>query len=202
MWHLWANFVIKTFLHPIRGEEGRAYFVSQIQNGSSLPVFFMNEQDMLYSARSQSSKQQSGSKARKRVQEERQKTAISILLVVLVGAGLVCGGFFLAREYLHRTEQHVSNQINELMLENRRIENEIKETMQLFKDELESYKEEIQQVRSEMNAIYEELELAGESLTGTDATRQSLQERMAELDKQLAALREQLRKLEEAVLAL
>jgi chromosome segregation ATPase len=136
------------------------------------------------------------------VQKERQKTATSILLVLLVGAGLVCGGFLLAREYLHRTEQHVSNQVNELMLENRRIENEIKETMQLFKDELESYKEEIQQVRSEMNMIYEELELAGESLTGTDATRQSLQERMAELDKQLAALREQLRKLEEAVLAL
>jgi chromosome segregation ATPase len=201
MWYLWANFVIKSF-HPIRGEEGRAYFVSQIHSESSLPVFFMNEQDLLYSARSQSSKQQSGSKAQKRVQKERQKTATSILLVLLVGAGLVCGGFFLAREYLHRTEQHVSNQINELMLENRRIENEIKETMQLFKDELESYKEEIQQVRSEMNMIYEELELAGESLTGTDATRQSLQERMAELDKQLAALREQLRKLEEAVLAL
>jgi chromosome segregation ATPase len=159
----------------------------------------MNDQDLTIT-RSQTQKQHPGSKMRPG-REERQKI-VSYLLLLLLWTALVCGGFFCARGYLNRTEQRFLNQIDELRLENQRIEEEIVETMQLFYNELNSYKEEIQLVRSEMNMIQEELELTGESITGTDQTRQSLQERMAELDKQLAGLREQLRKLEEAVRAL
>lgn len=135
------------------------------------------------------------------LREKRQKT-VSFLLLLLLWAGLVCGGFFLAHDYLQRTEQRFLGRIDELRLENQRIEKEIVGAMQLFNGELESYKEEIGSIRSEMNIIQEELELTGESITGTDQTRQSLQERMAMLDKQLVALKEQLQKLEEAVRAL
>jgi chromosome segregation ATPase len=167
-----------------------------------LAAFFMNDRELIYSARSQAQRQQSGHKAQKKLRKERQKTAVYFLLMALLWTGLVYGGYFLAREHLHRTEQHISEQFDELRQENRRIEKEITEAMQLFQNEVEKYKEEMQQIREEMQRIQEELELTGESITGTDKTRQSLQERMAELDKQLAALKEQLRKLEEAVRAL
>ncbi|RJX24929.1 MAG: hypothetical protein C4554_08060 [Dethiobacter sp.] len=164
----------------------------------------MNDQDLIHSTRSQVQRQQLSNKTKsgKKLRGERQKTAVSFLLILLLWGGLVCGGYFLAREHLRKTEQHVSNQINELKLQNQRIESEITGAMQLFHQELENYKEEMRQIRSEMQMIQEELELTGESITGTDQTRQSLQERITELDKQLAALKEQIRKLEEAVRAL
>jgi chromosome segregation ATPase len=133
--------------------------------------------------------------------KERQEKR-SFLLLLLLWIGLVVGGGLGAWGYLHKTEQHFLNRVEEVKLENRRLGNEIVEMMQLFNDELKNYKVEIELVRSELAMIQEELELTGESLTGTDQTRQSLQERMAELDQQLAALKEQLRKLEEAVRAL
>ncbi len=137
-------------------------------------------------------------KARQRKRDKRLKTTFSIIGVIILWVGLVGGGYYYA---LNRI-QHISDRINEVMLENQRIGEEIAGTMQLLQQELDSYKGEIQQVQNELQLIQEELELTGESITGTDQTRQSLQERMAELDKQLAALKEQLRKLEEATRAL
>lgn len=150
----------------------------------------MSEQDL----------QQSRSKGRLR--QKKLKTPMVFVLILLLWAGLVFGGYFYALKQMQETKQHFSNQMMELKLENQHIEEEITGAMQLFSNELENSNREIMQIRSEMNMIREELELTGESITGTDQTRLSLQERITELDKQLAGLREQLRKLEEAVRAL
>ncbi|MGI5875625.1 MAG: hypothetical protein ACOX6X_02230 [Dethiobacteria bacterium] len=139
-------------------------------------------------------------KTKEKPGERRQKT-FSFLLLLLLWLGLVGGGFWAALGYLHKTEQRILNQMEELKLENQRIEKEIMDSMQLFNDELNRYKEEIELVHSELGIIHEELELTSESLTGTDQTRQSLQERMAELDQQLTALKDQLQKLEAAIRA-
>ena len=123
------------------------------------------------------------------------------LLALLAWAGLVYGGYYYAVKHLQETRQHVSSQVDRLILENERIEERIRETMQSFKDELDSSNLVIGQIRQELDMIQEELTLAGETISGSDQTRQSLQERMAELDRQFAALKEQLKKLEEAVRA-
>ena len=139
----------------------------------------------------------------KRKQREKRLTkAISVILILLMWAGLVYGGYYLAREHLRENREYFTSQVEELKRDNRRMEEEITEALRLFQGELENYKGEIQQVRDEMGMIQEELELTGESIIGTDETRQSIQKRMAELDKQLGGLREQLRRLEEAVRAL
>ncbi|MGI5823635.1 MAG: hypothetical protein ACOX6Z_06780 [Dethiobacteria bacterium] len=124
------------------------------------------------------------------------------MLIVLLWAGLVGGGYFAVQKHLQKSEQYFAEQLDELKVENQRLTADIVGTMHLFEQELGGSREEMQQLRQEMEMIREELELTGESLTGTDVTRQSLAERITELDRQLAGLQEQLKKLEAAVRAL
>jgi chromosome segregation ATPase len=162
----------------------------------------MSDRDLSNSqGRKQEQPNYNQAKTRKKAREKKLRTAIFIVLILLLWAGLVYGGFFYSLKHMRETERHFADQLNELKLENQRVEEEIIAAMQLFHNELESSSQEIMQIRNEMNIIQEELELTGESITGTDETRQSLQERITELDEQLVGLKEQLRKLEEAARA-
>ncbi len=129
------------------------------------------------------------------------KTAGIITLILLLWSGLVYGGYHYASNHLLETQQYFAEQLQDIKLENQRIEEEITGTMRMFHDELEKSNLAINNVRSELNRIQEELELTGETITGSDETRQSLQERITELDHQLTALKDQLRKLEDAARA-
>ncbi len=137
----------------------------------------------------------------KKKRQERKKIAIYAVLFLLFWSGLVYGGYYYGTRHLQQTQDYFATQMNEVKLENQRIEEEILEKMKLFHDELEKSNLEIVQVRQELNTIQDELELTGETITGSDETRQSMQERMTELDEQLTALQEQLEKLEEAARA-
>lgn len=131
----------------------------------------------------------------------RQKTIIYVVLTLLAWSGLFYGGYYFTSKYLQQTHPLVASQMEEIKLENQRVEAEINKSMQLLREDINESNQEIMQVRSELNIIREKLELTGETLTGTDETRQSLQEQMTELDQQLALFKEQLEKLEEAVRA-
>ncbi len=140
--------------------------------------------------------------ASKKIRGKKQNTTVIYILVFLLWAGLVGGGYFALRWHLQKSEQHFTRQLDALKVENQHIAADIVAAMSLFEQELVASQEEMEQIRREMDLIQEELELTGESITGTDATRQSLAERITELDQQLAGLKEQIRKLEAAVRAL
>lgn len=148
-------------------------------------------------------KQQKKLKDRARKRERIMIIKMILLSLLIVGAwiGIVYGGYYYSLNYLEEMEERFAIQIDSLIRENRRIEMEIKETMQLFHGELEHSNRDIMQIRNELNMIQEELALTGETITGSDETRLSLQQRISELDRQLAALRTQLGKLEDAVRA-
>lgn len=131
----------------------------------------------------------------------RQKTIIYVVLTLIAWSGLFYGGYYFTTKYLQQTHPLIASQLEEIKLENQRVETEINKSMQLLREDIKTSNQELMRVRSELLIIQEELELTGETITGTDETRQSLQEQMTELDQQLAIFKEQLEKLEEAVRA-
>ncbi|HAP32341.1 MAG TPA: hypothetical protein DCQ14_04715 [Firmicutes bacterium] len=163
----------------------------------------MDERGLIYGADPRAEGLRSGKlKSKRKLRDKRLAKAISVIIILLLWAGLVYGGYYLAWEHLRENREYFTSQVEELKRDNRRMEEEITGALRLFQGELENYRGEIQQIRDEMGMIQEELELTGESIIGTDETRRSIQKRMAELDSQLGGLKEQLRKLEESVRAL
>jgi chromosome segregation ATPase len=131
----------------------------------------------------------------------RNKTIIYAVLTLLVWSGLFYGGYYYTSKYLQQIHPAIASQIEEVKLENQRVEAEMTQNMKSLQEEINKSNQEMTKISSELYLIREELELTGETLTGSDETRQSLQEQMSELDQQLVALKQQLEKLEEAVRA-
>ncbi len=109
-----------------------------------------------------------------------KKTRSSLPLVVaaiLVWAGLIYGGFYLAKDYVDNSIQKVqeTNAMNVKVLEDR-----------------------LNSINTEMKEIKSALAQTDETLASTNSTRQELNQKIEELDKQLKALEKSLNILRES----
>ena len=67
------------------------------------------------------------------MRDKRLKTALSFLLLLILWAGLVFGGYFYALNRMQEIAQHFSEQVGELKEENQRIGEELTEAMVVSK---------------------------------------------------------------------
>lgn len=101
----------------------------------------------------------------------------ALILTVLVWAGLVFGGFYLAKDY---------------------IDNSIKNVQETNAMNVQALNERLNNLHGEMEEIKSALAQADETLSSTNTTRQQLNEKIDQLDKQLKQLQKSLQILRES----
>ncbi|OEH92831.1 hypothetical protein [Bacillus solimangrovi] len=122
---------------------------------------------------------------------QKKKRIILFSVSIIVWAALVYGGYFIANQYIEKSQTYLNDRISEIEATNEK-------QVETLNKQLSSVHEEMLNVKSELVFIQEDLALTGESLNGTDKTKSALQERMVALDKQLEELRKSIARLEDA----
>lgn len=120
------------------------------------------------------------------------------VLVVVLWAGLLLAGIFMAHKYMESAKEDFLMEIQAVRDENQGHTNKLLLQIDELNNHMGLTKEELENVLGQLELINEELELTGESISGSDESKQALATRISDLDKQLLELRNQLKKLEEA----
>lgn len=100
-----------------------------------------------------------------------------IILTVLVWGGLVCGGFYLAKNYIDRS---------------------IKEVQETNAMNVQALDERLNSIHGEMQDIKSALAQTDETLSSTNSTRKELNQKIEQLDEQLKQLQNSLKILQES----
>jgi len=120
--------------------------------------------------------------------------SLTIVLSILLWAGLAFGGYALAVHTLKQNQAYLDQRISQ-------IEENNQEQIKSIEDQLADVQEELVSVKEGLSAIDEELALTGETIGGTNQTKQALQQRIDQLNQQLIELKGSLKKLEDAARA-
>ena len=114
----------------------------------------------------------------KRARKTASRLNLPILIItILVWAGLVCGGFYLAKDY---------------------VDNSIQEVQETNAMNVQTLDQKLTGIQKEMEEVKTALAQTDETLSSTDSTRKELNQKIEQLDKQLKQLENSLNILRES----